>query len=74
MSNEELPLLIETKEDTSLSNQKKIPVTLLTGFLGSGKVFIKLIHLKYLINLHVDYIFELYLNTKPWQKNCCNTK
>lgn len=39
MSSEELPpLLIESKDETELPIQKKIPVTLLTGFLGSGKV------------------------------------
>lgn len=52
--------------------KKKVPITIITGFLGAGKVlkFIPMI----IIIIILDYIIELYFNKKPWKKNCCDSK
>jgi hypothetical protein len=65
----DVPQLLQVIEDEEIE-KKTVPVTIITGFLGSGKVLSFYFKLKaYSISSLIDYFFELCANRETWQEN-----
>ncbi len=50
--------------------EKKVPVSIVTGFLGSGKVTMHILFALCLISLK-EHFFESRTHCQAWKANCC---